>query len=105
MHPAGIAAFEARSPERTGVYSYENRPADLPEDYAARFRADEGAWTWWMAQTPSYRKAATWWVVSAKQKSTRLRRVDQLVQDSAAGRRIKMLSYERREIPGDAPRT
>jgi uncharacterized protein YdeI (YjbR/CyaY-like superfamily) len=101
MHPAGIAAFEARSPERTGVYSYENRPADLPDEYAARFRADDPAWTWWQAQTPSYRKAATWWVVSAKQEATRLRRLDQLIADSAAGRPLKMLSYERRRITDD----
>lgn len=99
MHPAGIAAFEARTPQRTGVYSYENRPADLPEEYATRFRADEAAWAWWQAQAPSYRKAATWWVVSAKQEATRLRRVEQLIADSAAGRPIKMLGYQRRRIP------
>ncbi len=101
MHPAGIAAFEARSPERTGVYSYENRPADLPDEYSARFQADDGAWAWWKAQTASYRKAATWWVVSAKQEATRVRRLDQLIADSAAGRPLKMLSYERRRISGD----
>ena len=101
MHPAGIAAFEARTPERTGVYSYENRPADLPEEYATLFRGDEAAWAWWQAQTPSYRRAATWWVVSAKQEATRLRRLEQLIADSAAGRRIKMLSYERAQITGD----
>jgi uncharacterized protein YdeI (YjbR/CyaY-like superfamily) len=101
MHPAGVAAFEARTPERTGVYSYENRPADLPEEYARRFGADEAAWAWWQAQTPSYRKAATWWVVSAKQEPTRLRRLEQLVADSAAGRALKMFSYTRRPIPGD----
>src|SRR6266513_2349929 len=33
MHPAGIAAFEARTENRTGIYSYENRPADLPSAY------------------------------------------------------------------------
>ena len=31
-----------------------------------RFRANESAWTFFQAQPASYRKAATWWVVSAK---------------------------------------
>ncbi|MEP7082954.1 MAG: YdeI/OmpD-associated family protein, partial [Chloroflexota bacterium] len=91
-------AFEARTPERTGTYSYENHPADLPPEYAARLRAENRAWTWWEAQTPSYRRAATWWVVSATQKSTRDRRLQQLIADCAAGRPIKPLTYERKTI-------
>lgn len=98
MHPPGLAAFEARTPERTGTYSYENRPAELPPDYAARLRAEERAWTWWEAQTPSYRRAATWWVVSAKQEATRDRRLQQLIDDCAAGRPIKPLTYEPKTI-------
>lgn len=98
MHPAGLAAFEARTQDRTGVYSYENRPADLPRDYAERLRAETRAFTWWQAQTPSYRRAATWWVVSAKQEATRDRRLQQLIIDSAAGRPIKPLTNERKAI-------
>lgn len=98
MHPAGIAAFEARTSERTGTYSYENRPAELPAEYGTRLRADKRAWTWWEGQTPSYRRAATWWVVSAKQEATRDRRLQQLIDDCAAGRPIKLLAYERKTI-------
>ena len=98
MHPAGLAAFEARTPERTGTYSYENRPADLPPDYEARLRAEPRARTWWEAQTPSYRRAATWWVVSARQEATRDRRLQQLIDDCAAGRQVKPLAYERKTI-------
>lgn len=98
MHPAGIAAFDARTTDKTGIYSYENRPAELPPEYAARLRAEERARAWWEAQTPSYRRAATWWVVSAKQEATRDRRLRQLIADSAAGRPIKAMSYERRTV-------
>ena len=43
MRPAGLAAFEARSDDRTAVYSYEQRheAAFAPED-EARFRANAG---------------------------------------------------------------
>lgn len=88
-HPSGIRAFEARTPNNTGIYSYENRPADLPAEYLERLMADEAAWTWWRQQSPGYRRVATWWVVSAKQEATRQRRLAQLIEDSAAGRVIK----------------
>jgi uncharacterized protein YdeI (YjbR/CyaY-like superfamily) len=47
MRPAGLAAFEARRPDRTGNYSYENRPADLPKEYERAMRADKRAWAFW----------------------------------------------------------
>ena len=50
MRPAGVAAFEARRAEDTGVYSFE-RAADAPLDEAgeARFRAEPEAWEWFSA--------------------------------------------------------
>jgi uncharacterized protein YdeI (YjbR/CyaY-like superfamily) len=100
MYPAGIAAFEARTPDNTGIYSYENRPPDLPETYLRRLRANAAAWRYWHGQTPGYRRGATWWVVSAKQEATRQRRLATLIEDSAAGRIIKPLAYGR-----DQPRS
>lgn len=91
-HPAGIAAFEARTPQRSGVYSYENAPRDLPADYHAALEANAVAFGFWKAQTPSYRRAATYWVVAAKRPETRERRLRTLVEDSAAGRRVKPLA-------------
>ena len=88
MQPAGRAAFARRREQRSGIYSYEQRPADLPEAYGARLRADERAWAFWQAQPPGYRKTATWWVVSAKQEETRLRRLAALIDECANGRRI-----------------
>jgi uncharacterized protein YdeI (YjbR/CyaY-like superfamily) len=91
--PAGIRAFDARTPNRTGIYSYENRPADLPEVYRSRLEANERAHAWWQAQPPGYRRAVTWWVVSAKQEATRQRRLDALIADSEAGRPVKPMTY------------
>jgi uncharacterized protein YdeI (YjbR/CyaY-like superfamily) len=91
MHPAGRRAFEERDQHRDPRYSYENRPADLPPETAALIKRDAAAWAYWQGQTPSYRRAATWWVVSAKQEATRERRLITLIGDSAAGRPIKPL--------------
>ena len=92
MRPPGLAAFEARRPEDTGVYSFE-RAADAVLDAAAeaRFRAEPAAWDWFQGQPPSYRKAALHWAVSAKREETRERRLTQLIADSAAGQRIAAL--------------
>ena len=94
-HPAGMAAFEARTPERTGVYSHENAPRDLPPPYEGRLRENGAAWAFWQRQSPSYRRAATWWVLSAKQQATRDRRLATLIEDCAAGRWIKPTAYGR----------
>jgi uncharacterized protein YdeI (YjbR/CyaY-like superfamily) len=96
MRPAGLAAFEARTDARSAVYSYEQRHAAAfaPED-EARFRANGAAWGWWEKRPSSYRTAATYWVVSAKKAETRARRLDTLIEDSAAGRTVKSLTPRR----------
>ena len=58
----------------------------------ADFRANKAAWTFWESQPPGYRRTATFWVTSAKQEATRLRRLRTLIEDSAAGRRIALLA-------------
>src|SRR3954451_10588727 len=45
MRPAGLAAFERRSEERSGIYSYEQRKAArFDADQEREFRANEAAW-------------------------------------------------------------
>jgi len=91
VRAAGRKAFAARREGRSGVYSFEQPRVALPAAYARRFRADPGAWAYFRAAAPWYRRAATWWVVSAKRADTRERRLATLVADSAAGRRIALL--------------
>lgn len=102
MHPAGLAAFAARTTERSGIYSYENRPADLPAAYRARLAADPDAARWWDSQAPGYRRTATWWVLSARRPETRERRLVSLIADSAAGRPAKPFRYGRTAVPKTA---
>lgn len=88
MHPAGLAAFAARRADRTGVYSFERSPAELPAALARVFRRDRPAWAFWQRQPAGYRRTLTHWVTAAKQEATRLRRLERLVAASAAGRRL-----------------
>ncbi|HLV56979.1 MAG TPA: YdeI/OmpD-associated family protein [Actinotalea caeni] len=98
MHPAGIAAYERRRPDRTGVYSYEKGRVDLTAEQSAALAADPAALAFWEAATPTYRRAATHWLNDAKREQTRASRLAQLVADCAAGRLIPPQRY------GDTPR-
>ena len=91
MRPAGIAAFEKRSEDRTGVSSYEDAAQGLPPEYEKRLRANRAAAEYFDSRPPSYRRTATYLVMSAKREETRLRRLAQLIEDSAAGLDIKQL--------------
>jgi uncharacterized protein YdeI (YjbR/CyaY-like superfamily) len=92
MQPAGLAAYTARDPARADAYAYENRPHELPRPLLAQLKANPAAWTFYRARPPSYRRAATWWVLSAKRADTRDRRLRRLIDDSAAGRTIGPLT-------------
>jgi uncharacterized protein YdeI (YjbR/CyaY-like superfamily) len=96
MQPAGVKAFEGRDPARANLYSYERESASLaPQDEAA-FRRNRVAWDFFEAQAASYRRAATWWVVSAKQEATRIRRLGAPIEHSQAGQRLPSLLARRR---------
>lgn len=88
MRPAGLAAFAARDEKKTGVYSFEQRPENFPAALQKIFRANRTAWTFWQKQPAGYRRTAIWWVISAKQETTRNRRLAQLIAVSADHRRL-----------------
>lgn len=91
VEPAGLAAFESRTPERTGVYSSEQADVSFEPEALADFEADGAAWAYWQAAPRGYRKTATWWVVSAKRPETRAKRLGELIECSRRGVRIAML--------------
>jgi len=90
---AGRRAFAARTPERTGVYSFERRTAaQFTAEQERRLRSIAAAAAFFDAQPPWYRRTATHWVISAKREETRARRLQTLIQDSAQGRTIAPLT-------------
>jgi uncharacterized protein YdeI (YjbR/CyaY-like superfamily) len=90
MRPAGLAAFERRQKGKTGVYSFENE-TELAPEYEARLRANKAAADYFESRPQWYRRTAIHLVMSAKREETRERRLEQLIEDSAASRDIKQL--------------
>jgi uncharacterized protein YdeI (YjbR/CyaY-like superfamily) len=93
MTPAGIAAFEARTAERSGVYSFERKePAVFSAEQERELRANVAAFEDFGQRAPSYRRAVTHWVISAKREETQARRLAKLIEDHAAGRPLKQFT-------------
>jgi uncharacterized protein YdeI (YjbR/CyaY-like superfamily) len=86
MHPAGTRAFEERDRRKDAVYSYERPEQELSPEFVARFEADAPAWAFWLSRPPSFKRQASYWVMSAKRPETRERRFTALVAEARAGR-------------------
>jgi uncharacterized protein YdeI (YjbR/CyaY-like superfamily) len=95
MHATGRAAFGRRDPTVTERYSFERRNPALEPAAEKQFRANAEAWRRFAAETPSYRRVAIHYVVSAKRPETRQRRLEILITETAAGRRIGLVSPKR----------
>jgi uncharacterized protein YdeI (YjbR/CyaY-like superfamily) len=89
VRPVGRKIFQKRVPERSGIYSYENRKSATLSDAAVKlFRAESAAWEFFQSQSASYRQTAIWRVVSAKRPQTQQDRLRKLIAFSKAGHRL-----------------
>ena len=91
MREPGEVAYAKRREDRTAVYSFERFPT-LDAEADAALREDPGAWTFWEAQPPGYRRLATFWVSSAKRPETRAKRLAELVDGCARGERLERIT-------------
>lgn len=88
MRPAGLKAFAARKPAKSGVYSYEQRRPQLEEPYAGMMRKHAAAAEFFEQQSPYYRKTMSWYIMSAKKDETRMVRLQRLIDACAKGQRL-----------------
>jgi len=84
---AAGAAARAKWDERTQVtgYSHETPQSELDAAGLRALKANARVWRFWEAQTPSYKKGAGHWVVSAKREETRGARLAALIDCCARG--------------------
>ena len=93
MQPPGFKAFAGKLAAKTRIYAYEQRKTPVfSREHEKLFREQPKAWEYFRSQPPGYRRLCTYWVISAKQEATRLRRLKALIADSALGRRIQGLT-------------
>jgi uncharacterized protein YdeI (YjbR/CyaY-like superfamily) len=90
MAPPGLAAFEGRDPARAKRYSFEQDQESVrfSAEQVKALRASPEAHAFFREQPAGYRRVATWWVISARQEATRGKRMQQLIEHSAARKRL-----------------
>jgi uncharacterized protein YdeI (YjbR/CyaY-like superfamily) len=93
MKAAGKAAFEKRKENRSKIYAYEKGYLSLSSEYLKRLKNSKIAWTNFQKMPTDYKKHAMNWVMNAKQEATREKRLNTLIMDSEAGRKVKPFSY------------
>ena len=94
MQPAGLKAFNERRADKTGIYSYEQETAELSAPYERKFKKNKEAWEFFNGQAASYRKTASHWVMRAKKEETRVKRLDELIEESGKGMRLAQFTYQ-----------
>ena len=93
MRAPGRRTFAKVARGQGASYSYEDRKnARLNDSQEKRLRANTKAWTFFQTRPPSNRRAAVFWIVSAKKPETRERRLTALIRDSAQSRTIGPLT-------------
>jgi uncharacterized protein YdeI (YjbR/CyaY-like superfamily) len=89
MKAEGLAAFAFKDAHPDSGYAVAKYDDALPKQMVAQFKKSAGAWKFYQAQPPGYRKQTVRWVTSAKRDPTRERRLATLIGDSGKGLRIK----------------
>jgi len=84
MTAAGLKVFNPRN-------QTPSLPTRLPGSLADGFRKQQAAWDNFQRFPPSYQRMTIGWVASAKKAETQLRRLRQLIAESAANKRIKFM--------------
>lgn len=85
MKPPGLLSYSHRSESKSGVYSFEKEEVKFSPELEHLFKANKVAWDYFQSLAPTYRKPSSNWVMSAKQEATRLKRLNELIEDSEKG--------------------
>lgn len=92
MHSFGLAAFNERAEERSGIYSFEQDSHKLSPPFEKKFKANKKAWTFFTSRAPWYQRTSIHWVMSGKQEATRIKRLETLIMDSENETTLKQLT-------------
>lgn len=88
MQSAGLASFENIKENKSKIYSYENKPEKLPGEFEGKFKKNKKAWKFFNLQAPSYKKTAYYWVMSAMQEKTRIKRLNKPIMESEVKKKL-----------------
>ena len=88
MKKPGLEAFNNRKDSKSGVYSFEKEITKLDDNFERLFKANKIAWDFFVKQAPSYQKTRSHWIMSAKQETTKITRLNKLIMASENQNRL-----------------
>ena len=88
MAPKGLELFTNRKEDKSSLYSYENKPVELPTEFRKRLESNKEAFEFFDKQSNSYKRTAYFWVLNAKLEKTRIDRLEKLIQKSENQQKI-----------------
>ena len=84
-----IDGVHKRIENKSRIYAYEQCDvATLTHEEDTHFRSHPIAWKYYSTRAPSYRQRTLWWIVCAKQATTRASRLEKLIVTSAEQRTL-----------------
>lgn len=86
MTPEGLELINLRKEDNTDV-----RKIEFIAALESQFRAHKKAWRFFYAQPPYYRKTVIRWIMSAKQETSRQKKLNELISDSENQLKIKAM--------------
>ena len=88
MQSAGLEIYKHRKEDKSGVASYESETKQLDKYLEIKFKANKKAWEFFSKQAPSYQKTIIHWIMTAKQESTRIKRLYKTINESEKQKRL-----------------
>ncbi|MBK9328650.1 MAG: YdeI/OmpD-associated family protein [Sphingobacteriales bacterium] len=82
MTKPGLESFRHRTESRSKLYAFENEEVKFSPELEKLFKANKAAWDYFQSLAQTYRKLSSNWVMSAKQETTRMKRLHELIADS-----------------------
>jgi uncharacterized protein YdeI (YjbR/CyaY-like superfamily) len=88
VHATGRAAFDRKTPERTGQASFESPPKQFTREHRERLMKNKKAFAHWKQQPDGYRRTVKHWIRTAKQEETRERRFALFIEHAEKDKRL-----------------
>jgi uncharacterized protein YdeI (YjbR/CyaY-like superfamily) len=85
MHTAGLEAYNKRQAKKSAIYAHEKNEAVFTPSQQKLLQSNKSAWKYFQSLAASYQKLSAHWVNSAKQSTTKEKRMQQIIEDAANG--------------------
>ena len=85
MKKEGLDIYKHRRESELNGYASKNEGVKLSADFEKLFKENKIAWDYFQTLAPTYRKPSLNWVMSAKQETTKIKRLNELIADSEVG--------------------